>query len=415
MLDRLFLLMYEAYYRVLPRRIRNGISRRGRTIYMTLRNLYYLLFPLRHTAYLMEGRERHSGETLRTIYMGERDTLKYFSRLIYGDEGPAVRALGKVFKWSVGGRSLSRGVEPDLSIVMTNRLFGGPLVRNGFFILPEWIGQSMDLDRPPRDIWKGLSPNSREFIRKTRARIEKNGFTHSISREEADFDFFYKDIYRPSAVERHKEVAEVLSDGYLRAVFARGGILFVGSAGDRIAGMLYMVDCDGVFHSVSWGVHGGDERHLASGAGHALYYFAILAAWEQGCKAFNFGGSRPFLSDGILKYKSKWGASMRDNPWLPSFVGIRIDHAGCPGVKGFVESNGFVTVDGAIPAGCIFLKGTEGLSEEGIDAVLRDSPMRGLGKLTLYHGAEVPDDVKARVRQRHEGLVGFVSFRGAGS
>ena len=40
----------------------------------------------------------------------------------------------------------------------------------------------------------------------------------------------------------------------------------------------------------------------------ALYYFGILEGQKMGCQYFDVGGTRPFLTDGLTKYKIGLGA-----------------------------------------------------------------------------------------------------------
>jgi hypothetical protein len=39
-----------------------------------------------------------------------------------------------------------------------------------------------------------------------------------------------------------------------------------------------------------------------------MYYYGILDGQNRGCKYFDAGGSRPFINDGLTKYKLGWGA-----------------------------------------------------------------------------------------------------------
>jgi len=61
------------------------------------------------------------------------------------------------------------------------------------------------------------------------------------------------------------------------------------------------------------GVDKGDFDHLHQGALDALYFYCISYAIEKGCEAINFGNSNPFLTDGLLRYKKKWGSKLLPN------------------------------------------------------------------------------------------------------
>jgi hypothetical protein len=51
-----------------------------------------------------------------------------------------------------------------------------------------------------------------------------------------------------------------------------------------------------------------DAAHLLNGALAAAYYFAIEEAVRRGQRRLRTGGTRPVLSDGVLRFKRKWGA-----------------------------------------------------------------------------------------------------------
>jgi len=42
----------------------------------------------------------------------------------------------------------------------------------------------------------------------------------------------------------------------------------------------------------------------------SLYYYGILRAKERGAAFVDFGLSRPFINDGVVKYKRKWAGKI---------------------------------------------------------------------------------------------------------
>ena len=62
-------------------------------------------------------------------------------------------------------------------------------------------------------------------------------------------------------------------------------------------------------HAHAWalGVLDGEHAHVKAGALAAVYRFACQYSWSLGYRTIDMGMSRPFLNDGVLQYKKKWG------------------------------------------------------------------------------------------------------------
>jgi len=56
------------------------------------------------------------------------------------------------------------------------------------------------------------------------------------------------------------------------------------------------------------GLLDGDDEYRLHGVIGALYYFGIVEGQKNGCRFFDLGGTRPFLTDGLTKYKIGLGA-----------------------------------------------------------------------------------------------------------
>jgi hypothetical protein len=57
-----------------------------------------------------------------------------------------------------------------------------------------------------------------------------------------------------------------------------------------------------------------EERYLDEGAVAAMFYYGLHRALEKKARYFDFGLSRPFISDGVCIYKRKWGGRIQRNP-----------------------------------------------------------------------------------------------------
>jgi hypothetical protein len=147
-------------------------------------------------------------------------------------------------------------------------------------------------------------------------RIRRERFTFTVSHAEEDCETFYHTMYVPYLRRRHGELAVVRSLPQVRRVFRRGGVFWILCEGQRIAGQLFF-QREGVLYCVGLGTAGGDPSLLRKGAIAATYFFSLQYAQSQGLARIDLGGSPPSLSDGLLRYKRKWGARLTAKPQTP--------------------------------------------------------------------------------------------------
>ena len=77
-------------------------------------------------------------------------------------------------------------------------------------------------------------------------------------------------------------------------------------AGQWVGTMLAQpVDGTYYLHTIGW-LH-GDDQWLRRGVVTGLYWFSILRARELGLQRITFGAVAPYLEDGLLQFKGKWG------------------------------------------------------------------------------------------------------------
>ncbi|MGH7890511.1 MAG: hypothetical protein ACRENF_08180, partial [Thermodesulfobacteriota bacterium] len=116
-------------------------------------------------------------------------------------------------------------------------------------------------------------------------------------------------MYVPLIRKRYGEQAFVRNIYWVRRVFRRGGLIWARRHGEAVAGGVFQLrDKTLVFEIL--GTLGGEWEIVEEGSIAALYIFIINYAKKIGCKFIAFGGSRPSLTDGVLRYKRKWGVDV---------------------------------------------------------------------------------------------------------
>jgi hypothetical protein len=93
------------------------------------------------------------------------------------------------------------------------------------------------------------------------------------------------------------------------------------------------------YGATSFGWLEGSGQWLKAGAMGAIYWSMLQRAYALGCTELDLGGAPPFLNNGLLGYKSKWGSLL-----VPEeSQGYPVDHLllnpSQPGWRGFVENH----------------------------------------------------------------------------
>lgn len=165
---------------------------------------------------------------------------------------------------------------------------------NNCFFVPSLVGQILDINEP---LDKAIKLSSRELKK-------VNKYKYEISNDPDALKFFYEKMYVPYAKIRYGEFAYILNFGHIKKILRNGELVFVTFNGKRVCAYLCEIDGDGYICGKNGAL---DENVVREGAMVAAYYFSILRAKEIGKKTVHFGGSKPFLLDGVLRHKNQWG------------------------------------------------------------------------------------------------------------
>jgi hypothetical protein len=143
-------------------------------------------------------------------------------------------------------------------------------------------------------------------------RLRKLNLSWEIGKDACDFDEFFRDMYLPYVVNAYGDMAFPMSREAMMASAAKSEIFFVKMEGRRVAGQLLVYENGGV-RAWSLGVLDGDRSFVDIGVVKAMHFHLLTYLAEQGFRTVHFGGSRPFLRDGVLKYKRHLGLCLIDH------------------------------------------------------------------------------------------------------
>jgi hypothetical protein len=164
------------------------------------------------------------------------------------------------------------------------------------FLVPEFVRQILNIDKPLNEV---IKLRDREL-----KKVQK--YNYEVSNDPDALKFFYEVMYVPHIKEKYGDLA-VDSFHNVRKIFNNGELIFVTFDGRRVSAYLNEM-VDSVYALRRNGILGDDFEK--EGAMVAAYYFSILRAKERNAKAVDFGGSKPFLLDGVLRHKNKWGTKI---------------------------------------------------------------------------------------------------------
>ncbi|HEX9811529.1 MAG TPA: hypothetical protein VGA88_05525 [Burkholderiales bacterium] len=185
-----------------------------------------------------------------------------------------------------------------------------------------------------------------ENARKDVKRILRKGYGYTISTAATDFEMFYDSMYLPYLARRFGgQGMAVPRDLFTKGTQADAELLVVTWNGEPVAGVVLRYS-DGE-PPAAWilGVRGGDLELVKQHVLMALHYFEVKHVSEKGLTRLQLGGARPFLRDGVLQFKKKWGAKImsaheHERQWFALRI---VDDS--PGARSFLTHNPFVYED----------------------------------------------------------------------
>ncbi|MBN1592856.1 MAG: hypothetical protein JW941_06365 [Candidatus Coatesbacteria bacterium] len=229
--------------------------------------------------------------------------------------------------------------EPSIEFVWHNRALSSRFRRSGFLVAPGQVRSRVDLS-------EGMEMVRSRFLRSAKAAVRHNrerGLRYHIAQGEGNLTQFYEQMYLPYRQARFPGNPIVKEFDMLRD-FASGSVMLVvteASVGtfehlDDALGALLIRSSGASATPDMPGISGDPAAALDRGVVEALYYFSLEWCFDQGVQSVDLGQSHPFLDDGILRFKTKWGARVEASQTGLHNLGVRFLDNGWLG-KHFLE------------------------------------------------------------------------------
>jgi hypothetical protein len=247
-------------------------------------------------------------------------------------------------------------------------------IRNWFHI-PLWIRGEINISGDINSIIRKQSS-----LRSDLGRIKKYDLVFETTNEESKFCDFYHDMYLPYIKKRYRDTAWIESYRTMKKEFSKCDLMLVKSKGETIAGGIIAYKR---FKARLWciGVNQGNPDHVKEGALGALTYFTIKYLKDKGFESVDFGGSRPFMKDGVLNRKKKWGMRITEKSDRCFILKLLQNTSG---VKGFLINNPFIFNDDKGLVGAVFVEKELLINDNFVEEICNRYYYPGLLKIAIF-------------------------------
>jgi len=270
-----------------------------------IKKIIYMMLESRLTAFDMCGQGRFCERNLKTLFIGKESQLLHISSLLY-EASPTCQKKKSVFIWNIKSYlrqfvGMTDFVVIDCHTRMT--VFLGSLPE--FFSTERLLLNEWDISDPIETIERALKRHAEGDLQ----RIRRHGYTYEITREKKALKSFYKTMLVPYLSKQYQKRMVLESfEQYLKRA-NEGTLLVVKRDGKAVSGTLFEVSGQ-ILTTIHTGLKDGDNHLKKEGAVAAAYYFIMKYAKEKGYQKIKKGASPCNLSDGLSKYKAKWGTRL---------------------------------------------------------------------------------------------------------
>jgi hypothetical protein len=283
---------------------------------------------------LLRGRAR-SGAPATVLAAGPVDFLAQHIFV----EAPAREALGAFPWWTLRRRLRSWQQRVDLTLACVPGVVASGIAGHDYLVVPEWLSMRVPVPDDLHEL-RWTSGSVRQDLRIVR----RNRLTHTVAPALTDIDHFYEQMYVPLIRRRYGATTSVRGLRHVRALGRRGGFVWIERDGQRVAGLLFQ-ERGREMRVLCIGTLNGEYSPVKAGAVAGLYLAVLEHAWARGLSAVDLGGTRASLTDGLFRYKRKWGGTITRNEDSVSAFLVRWERWNDV-VAGFLGCTGLVLTDG---------------------------------------------------------------------
>jgi hypothetical protein len=356
-----------------------------RTLVRRLRRIWE---RYRLDAWVLEGAERTSGDPIRVLFVGQVENCNYLSRVVFGESPIAVkpRKIWKHRAWQLLAAS-----DSAYGLIFIQTLDTPPdyAHRRDCYAIPSWVAGELDVAHAL------LTPRTSTSVKRDVRHVRSSRFAYRTTQDPHSIERFYSDMYLPYIQQTHCGGAVVATlDEFRREADKGAELLLVEQDGKSVAGVLLGLDDPARMEALELGVLGADRSLVKAGALAAIYYFSLLFAANGGYRRLFLGGARPFLNDGPLQYKKKWGLRLTGRLHTMPDVWIFRPYPASAAVQSYLHNNPFVFERDNTLRVAVFVGADEALSEVSIEHLRKAHGLPGITGVSVFRlGSEMDPQV----------------------
>ena len=265
---------------------------------------------IKHIARLSLPAYLYESENMRFVYAGYSSIKRnYYTRMVLNNTQKETY-IGRLMFWQL--KRLIKSSNLDLVISEISRISLNHFQTHGGYVIPEWVEMRINIDRPLDE----LSRESVSDFARVARRIRKYNLSYEMLSDDESFNYFYNRMYLPYISKRHGEEALIEDLNLFWKSSPSPILIFIRENGIVVGGSLIKKNGD-TLKGIRLGLLDGNDEYMRHGVIGAIYYFCVIEGQKMGCNYLDIGGSRPFLNDGLTKYKLGLSAefAIESSPW----------------------------------------------------------------------------------------------------
>ncbi len=237
----------------------------------------------------------------KLIYAGYSSAQrKYMAQRLFGRKTYTCRLSGVDFFWHLKSRRRRLNLKADVLIAEASFLTIGFFLKSEGYVMPELIDMKIDI-RQPMEVMKRRKGSDFSDVERL---IRKYHWNYSVTREAKAYHDFFFNMHLPYIKLRYPGRAIIPTFRQFQESCRSSFLIHVHRDDSPLAGIVVVID-QGHPSLHRLGIRGGNTDYLKQGVIGAMYYFAILESQKMGYGELWLGGTYPFLSDGLTKYKMR--------------------------------------------------------------------------------------------------------------
>jgi hypothetical protein len=307
---------------------------------------------------------------LTVTLIGRHSYDPYFVQLFYGDYVDSTK-VGSMAVWNINKTIQFWEKRSDIVLYRDSGFQPSGAMARRMFNVPYYVSQAAKLPPIDGDLLAAFrDPSTVSDINK----IRKAGFEYHISSDSVQLEHFYHWMYKPFILSRHRDSARIPDWPSFKRIHENMELLLISRDGELVAGALNLQTGD-CYTGYANGVLNADRKLIKDGVVSAIYWFGMVEAHRRGCSTVNLGTSRPFLKNGVLAYKKKWGSQINIDENEPEF---RLLVCGNQlAAQRFFEATPFICKHGNKLVSLIFLGQHVALNDKDLSSYLRACLFQG--------------------------------------